>query len=650
MKRITKKRISELFSIDIDDLNLFIKENNIKAFKVAGYMYYDILEILENTNFSERYINTDDLRLIYNDIILSNSIDKSESRLSKIILDSFVKNNSIKPYSLFKERQSEIILIKDAARNDKMVKKSILERELKKNFSESINLSKDIEYNKIKYVLHIGPTNSGKTYNALEDLKINGGVYLSPLRLLAWEIFERFNKDGINCSLITGEEEILKENSHIISSTIEMFNYNRNYKTVIIDECFMINDKDRGKSWFKAITSIKSDTIHLICNIESEFIITKILKTIGRDNIEIKRYDRLVKLETTNIKQSKPPKRTILVTFSRINVLRYKSIYEDKGYKVSILYGNLPPEIKRNEILKFISGETDICISTDIIGMGLNIPCDNIIFLDLSKFDGHSNRKLTNTEVKQISGRAGRFGLSDIGYVSSQNNKFINDCLTSNIRIEKAYLGFDYRFVLNIGVDFGMINIINTWRGIDFIPNDLKSYIEKESIDKYTKLVNDKVENIKKTNPDIAWNLIYSPVKDNNISVYNDLVKSINSNSKYKFISYPLSKIKDIDELKLNEDILSKMELYLYFYNNPIFRDYLDINDEGIEKLKIKRYDIIEQITKFLLNRNLSKRKVCQNCKKDVGINWVHKLCNNCFRKSRRYDDYDDYDDYLTFS
>ena len=42
---------------------------------------------------------------------------------------------------------------------------------------------------KRKVVYHHGPTNSGKTFSALEDLEKSGtGIYCAPLRLLAWEV------------------------------------------------------------------------------------------------------------------------------------------------------------------------------------------------------------------------------------------------------------------------------------------------------------------------------------------------------------------------------------------------------------------------------------------------------------------------------
>lgn len=54
-----------------------------------------------------------------------------------------------------------------------------------------------------------GPTNSGKTYSALERLKkCSKGLYCAPLRLLAMEVFDTLNRDGVYCSLVTGKESV----------------------------------------------------------------------------------------------------------------------------------------------------------------------------------------------------------------------------------------------------------------------------------------------------------------------------------------------------------------------------------------------------------------------------------------------------------
>lgn len=48
-------------------------------------------------------------------------------------------------------------------------------------------------------------------------------------------------------------------------------------------------------------------------------------------------------------------------------------------------------------------------VATDAVGMGLNLNIRRIVFSQVDKFDGQMTRKLTDTEIRQIAGRAGRY-------------------------------------------------------------------------------------------------------------------------------------------------------------------------------------------------------------------------------------------------
>ncbi len=107
----------------------------------------------------------------------------------------------------------------------------------------------------IHFVLHIGETNTGKTHQALSRMKeAESGLYLAPLRLLALEVYDKLNSEGIPCSLKTGEEEKVTEGASHISCTVEMFYEKDYFDVIVIDEAQMLADKDRGFSWYKAIT------------------------------------------------------------------------------------------------------------------------------------------------------------------------------------------------------------------------------------------------------------------------------------------------------------------------------------------------------------------------------------------------------------
>lgn len=268
----------------------------------------------------------------------------------------------------------------------------------------------------------VGPTNSGKTHDALQHLlNSESGSYLAPLRLLALEKFEEINSKGKICNLITGEEKQVLDDAHFNSQTIETFDVHNFNETVIIDEVQMLFDQHRGWAWTRAIFGAYCNNLYLIGSENSVEILKKIFDLLG-ESVEIVYKQRLQPLKigrSYDNKLSKIPNQSALICFSRKQVLLFKDELERMNKKVSIIYGSLSPEIRKRQAEMFTNGETDILVSTDAIGMGLNLSIKEIIFSETSKFDGKVNRPLTVAEVKQISGRAGRYGIHDYGYVSS---------------------------------------------------------------------------------------------------------------------------------------------------------------------------------------------------------------------------------------
>ena len=64
-----------------------------------------------------------------------------------------------------------------------------------------------------------------------------------------------------------------------------------------------------------------------------------------------------------------------------------------------------------------MSGEAEVCCATDVLGHGVNPPCETLLFAETQKFDGEERRDLHAWEIAQIAGRAGRFGLVERGHV-----------------------------------------------------------------------------------------------------------------------------------------------------------------------------------------------------------------------------------------
>ena len=276
------------------------------------------------------------------------------------------------------------------------------------------------------FIFHIGPTNSGKTFQALERLKEAAcGVYLGPLRLLALEVYERMNEMGVPCTMRTGQECIEEENSRVTASTIEMADFDENYDIAVIDEAQLVADTDRGHSWTKAVLGLRAEEIHICMSPAAEQVICHLVGLCG-DDYEVRRYERKTEL----ICEDRPfvfpddvREGDALIAFSKKSVLDVAGRLEEAGVSSSVIYGSLPPEIRRRQTRLFNRGKTEVAVATDAIGMGLNLPVRRIVFLQADKFDGTSRRPLRTPEIKQIAGRAGRYGIYDKGYVSAMGEQ-----------------------------------------------------------------------------------------------------------------------------------------------------------------------------------------------------------------------------------
>lgn len=272
-----------------------------------------------------------------------------------------------------------------------------------------------------RVIYHMGPTNSGKTYNAIQALAAaKNGCYLAPLRLLASELYDTLNEKGAKTSLLTGEEVIETDGATHYSSTIEMAKLSEDFECAVIDEIQMITDPQRGWAWTRALVSLNADEIHL-CGDHSVFELVKQILELTGDTLEVNSYERKTSLSVMNktIKLVDLDKNDALIVFSRRNALKYKRDLENLGFKVSIVYGRLSPEVRREQARKFDEGETDIMVSTDAIAMGMNLPVKRIVFSTLSKFFNSKEHPITISEIKQIAGRAGRYQRFPEGFTTT---------------------------------------------------------------------------------------------------------------------------------------------------------------------------------------------------------------------------------------
>jgi ATP-dependent RNA helicase SUPV3L1/SUV3 len=272
----------------------------------------------------------------------------------------------------------------------------------------------------------VGPTNSGKTHAALEILRsAESGVYLAPLRLLALEVFERLNDLGAPASLITGEERILNPAARYVSSTVEMADLQRRVEVAVVDEVQMLEDAQRGWAWTLALAGIRAQRVVLCGSAEGLQAARRLADRLGVP-LTVRSFERKNPLRVVGaIGLPQLRRGDALVAFSRKAVVELQGAVAKIGLTSAAIYGSLSPAVRRREAERFREGSADVLIATDAIGLGLNLPIRRLIFSAIEKFDGVADRLLTPYEIRQIAGRAGRFGIHEDGQVAALNPRHI---------------------------------------------------------------------------------------------------------------------------------------------------------------------------------------------------------------------------------
>lgn len=231
------------------------------------------------------------------------------------------------------------------------------------------------------WYLHVGPTNSGKTYHALKRLTESGsGCYAGPLRLLAHEVYERMNALGTPCNLVTGDDrKIHSDMAQLTSCTVEMVDLSRQMEVCVLDEIQMIGDMDRGWAWTQALMGVKAKEVHLCGEERTVELIQNLAATMG-DKLVIRHYKRLGPLEVMPKSLGgdlhKLERGDCIVTFSRKNIFAMqREIEAVTGKKCAVIYGSLPPETRSIQAKLFNNPDNDyeILVASDAVGMGLNL-------------------------------------------------------------------------------------------------------------------------------------------------------------------------------------------------------------------------------------------------------------------------------------
>ena len=261
--------------------------------------------------------------------------------------------------------------------------------------------------NRITAVL--GPTNTGKTYQAIETmLGFESGMMGFPLRLLAREVYDKIIQkiNPSQVALITGEEKIIPTNAKYYLCTVESMPIDKNLEFVAVDEIQMCTDSERGHIFTDRLLNLRGEKLTMFLGANT---IKNIISKLDEDTEFIDK-NRLSNLSYVGYKKiSRINRKSVIIAFSTEEVYAIAELVRRQKGGAAIVMGSLSPKTRNAQVELYQSGDVDFLVATDAIGMGINMDLESVYFSNIRKFDGKRLRRLKLTEIGQIAGRAGRY-------------------------------------------------------------------------------------------------------------------------------------------------------------------------------------------------------------------------------------------------
>ena len=470
-----------------------------------------------------------------------------------------------------------------------------------------------MQKNKITAVL--GPTNTGKTFLAIETmLSFDSGMIGFPLRLLAREVYDKVVEkiDSKKVALITGEEKIIPSDAKYFLCTVESMPIDKNLDFVGVDEIQMCFDHERGHIFTDRLLNLRGEKLTMFMGANT---VKNIISKLEGD-IEFISKERLSKLIYTGHKKiSRIERKSAIIAFSTEEVYAIAELIRRQKGGASIVMGSLSPKTRNAQVSLYQSGDVDYLVATDAIGMGINMDLESVYFSNLKKFDGKKLRRLNLSEIGQIAGRAGRylndgsFGITgEGGEISSEEIELIEKHKFEEIRII---------YWRNSKLNFSTSE--NLLKSLDEKPN--KDWLrrinecEDEKVLKYfLKEKNSIIDN--KNQLKLLWECCQIPdfVKKNyghHLEVVSKVFNFLNGKEGRITNQYMKKQLQQLNNLEGNVDSISNrianVRTWSYVSNKANWVENQDYWVERTKKLEDKLSDRLhEELTKSFIDKRAS--------------------------------------------
>ncbi len=403
------------------------------------------------------------------------------------------------------------------------------------------------------------------------------------------------------------------------------------YDVAVIDECQMIADRNRGGAWTAAILGLCAEEIHACASPDAETLLTRIIAECG-DELTVVRHERMTPLEVdkdgfqfpTSVRPG-----DALIVFSKARVHAVAAELRSRGYKVSLIYGALPPDVRRNQADRFMRGVTEVVVSTDAIAMGMNLPIQRVVFLESEKYDGDVTRPLTDAEIKQIAGRSGRFGKYEIGYVNAFGfKKEVARALARPLLpLTEGVISFPDSL---LGIPLPLTRILDQWLRMQD-----KGCFSKASTVRMAELA--AMMETPKTDRHLLYRFLCIPFDEKE----QDLLARWKAMYHAECQGIHISVLPELPEMLDPESCTISMldTLEADYRRCDLYYNYVRLFLEDPDPLLAeiqRRKDLISQGIVHILSTQKLQQRTCPSCRRRLPWNWPYRLCDTCHSIGRR--------------
>ncbi len=471
--------------------------------------------------------------------------------------------------------------------------------------------------NKNKITAVLGPTNTGKTYQAIETmLSFDSGMIGFPLRLLAREVYDKVIQkiDSEKVALITGEEKIIPSNAKYFLCTVESMPIDKNLEYVGIDEIQMCSDHERGHIFTDRLINLRGEKLTMFMGSNT---MKNIISNLEGD-IEFVSKERFSKLLYTGHKKiSRIDRKSAIIAFSTEEVYAIAELIRRQKGGAAIVMGSLSPKTRNAQVNLYQSGDVDYLVATDAIGMGINMDLDNVYFSNLKKFDGKKLRRLNLSEIGQIAGRAGRY-LNDgsfgvTGEVGEINSEEID--LIENHKFEEIRTLYWRNSKLNFNSTSHLLKSLEEKPNKDWLRR-IHECEDEKVLKYYLKENNSKIDVNNKDQIKLLWECCQIPdfVKKNyghHLEVVSKVFGFLNGKERKVANQYMKKQLKQLDKTEGNVDSISNrianVRTWSYVSNKANWVENQDYWVERTKNLEDKLSDRLhEELTKSFIDKRAS--------------------------------------------